>query len=224
MRARLLAGDLEVAIYALPGEEPDERIHSIPLFREQMVLAVHRDHRLAKTGAFPVQEMNGEYYIHRMNCEFAGYADQILKQKGVTCNPVYWSERDDWTLAMVAAGLGFAFMPANSVKHPGVIGLPVVEPEFWREVGLVSVRGRRYSPGGRLAGARGDAEDMVRQTAEAGDGFRGRACACGRRQGGCIRRRSSDRRRLSDAVAAAFPQLAFAKRSQFAAGRASITR
>ncbi len=48
---------------------------------------------------------------------------------------------------MVAAGLGFAFMPAHAVKHSGVIGLPVVEPEFWRQVGLVSVRGRRYSPG-----------------------------------------------------------------------------
>ena len=74
-------------------------------------------------------------------------ADHIPQQKGVTCNPVYWSERDDWTLAMVAAGLGFAFMPANSVKHPGVVRLPLVEPEFWRQVSLVSVRGRRYSPG-----------------------------------------------------------------------------
>jgi LysR family hydrogen peroxide-inducible transcriptional activator len=147
LRARLLDGDLEVAIYALPSGEPDERIHSIPLFRERMVLAVHRGHRLVNTGAFPVQEMNGESYIHRVHCEFAGFADEILRQKGVTCNPVYWSERDDWTLAMVAAGLGFAFMPANAVKHPGVVGLPVVEPEFWREVGLVSVRGRRYSPG-----------------------------------------------------------------------------
>jgi DNA-binding transcriptional LysR family regulator len=147
LRTQLLAGDIEAAIYALPGKEPDERIHSIPLLREQMVLAVHPDHRLVKTGAFPVQEMNGEPYIHRVNCEFAGYADEILQQKGVTCSPVYWSERDDWTLAMVAAGLGFAFMPANSVKRPGVIGLPVVQPEFWREVGLVSVRGRRHSPG-----------------------------------------------------------------------------
>jgi LysR family transcriptional regulator, hydrogen peroxide-inducible genes activator len=142
-----LAGDLEVVIYALPGEEPDLRTHSIPLFREQMVLAVHRGHRLAKERAFPVREMNNESYIHRMNCEFAGYADQILQQQGVTCTPTYWSERDDWTLAMVAAGLGFAFMPANAVKHPGVVGLPVVEPEFWRQVNLVSVRGRRYSPG-----------------------------------------------------------------------------
>ncbi len=147
LRARLLAGDLEVVIYALPGEEPDECTHSIPLFREQMVLAVHRGHRLANERAFPVREMNGECYIHRMNCEFAGYADQILQEQGVTCTPAYWSERDDWTLAMVAAGLGFAFMPANSVKHPGVVGLPVVEPEFWRQVNLVSVRGRRYSPG-----------------------------------------------------------------------------
>jgi LysR family hydrogen peroxide-inducible transcriptional activator len=147
LRSRLLAGDLEVVIYALPGEEPDLRTHSIPLFREQMVLAVHRGHRLAKARAFPVREMNNESYIHRMNCEFAGYADQILQQQGVTCTPTYWSERDDWTLAMVAAGLGFAFMPANAVKHPGVVGLPVVEPEFWRQVNLVSVRGRRYSPG-----------------------------------------------------------------------------
>jgi LysR family hydrogen peroxide-inducible transcriptional activator len=147
LRSRLLAGDLEVVIYALPGEEPDLRTHSIPLFREQMVLAVHRGHRLAKERAFPVREMNNESYIHRINCEFAGYADQILQQQGVTCTPTFWSERDDWTLAMVAAGLGFAFMPANAVKHPGVVGLPVVEPEFWRQVNLVSVRGRRYSPG-----------------------------------------------------------------------------
>ena len=147
LRTRLLAGDLEVVIYALPGEQPDDRTHSIPLFREQMVLAVHRGHRLAKAVAFPVQEMNGESYIHRVNCEFAGYTDEILRQRGVTCTPIYWSERDDWTLAMVAAGLGFAFMPANAVKHPGVVGLPIVQPEFWRQVNLVSVRGRRYSPG-----------------------------------------------------------------------------
>ena len=147
LRERLLAGDLEVVIYALPGEEPDARTHIIPLFREQMVIAVSRDHRLASSEVFPVSEMNGEAYIHRVNCEFAGYADGILREQGVTCSPTYWSERDDWTLAMIAAGLGFGFMPANAVKHPGVVGLPVVEPEFWRQVNLVSVRGRRHSPG-----------------------------------------------------------------------------
>jgi DNA-binding transcriptional LysR family regulator len=147
LRERLLAGDLGVVIYALLGEELDERTHIMPLFAEQMVIIVHRGHRLAGEGVFPVRELNGECYIHRMNCEFAGYADEILKEKGVTCTPTYWSERDDWTLAMVAAGLGFAFMPENSARHPGVVALPVVEPEFWRKVNLVTVRGRPYSPG-----------------------------------------------------------------------------
>jgi DNA-binding transcriptional LysR family regulator len=146
LRDRLLAGDLEGAIYALPGEQRDET-HMMPLFSEQMVIAVHQNHRLSNARSFPVSEMNGENYIHRMNCEFAGYADRILSEKGVTCTPTYWSERDDWTLAMVAAGLGFAFMPTNAVKHPGVIGIPVADPEFWRLVSLVTVRGRRHSPG-----------------------------------------------------------------------------
>ena len=89
------------------------------------------------------------------------------------------SERDDWTLAMVAAGLGFAFMPANSVKHPGVIGLPIVQPEFWRQVGLVSVRGRRYSPAVGSLVREAMRKTLVRKTTGAGDGFRGRACAGG---------------------------------------------
>ena len=147
LRKRLLVGDLEVVIYALPGEEADERTHVQPLFSEQMVIAVNRQHRLANEVGFPVKELNGEHYIHRMNCEFAGYADHILQEKGVTCTPTFWSERDDWTLAMVGAGLGFAFMPANSVNHPDVVGIPVIEPEFWRQVNLVTVRGRPYSPG-----------------------------------------------------------------------------
>ena len=147
LRARLIEGELECVIYALPGEEADARTHVMPLFKEQMVIAVNRGHKFANESGFPARELDGERYIHRMNCEFAGYADQILQEKGVTCTPSYWSERDDWTLAMVAAGLGFAFMPVNAVKHSDVVGVPVTEPEFWRQVNLVTVRGRPHSTG-----------------------------------------------------------------------------
>ncbi len=47
---------------------------------------------------------------------------------------------------MIAAGLGFSFMPENSVCHAGVVARPVTDPEFWREVNLVTVRGRPHSP------------------------------------------------------------------------------
>ena len=175
LRARLLAGDLEVAIYALPGEEPDERIHSIPLFREQMVLAVHRDHRLAKTGAFPVQEMNGESYIHRMNCEFAGYADQILAAEGSDLQSRLLERARRLDLGYGRRRVGICIHACKHGQTP------------WRDwpagrrarILATSKLGERERAslfaGGRLAGARGDAEDMVRQTAGAGDGFRGRA-------------------------------------------------
>jgi LysR family transcriptional regulator, hydrogen peroxide-inducible genes activator len=137
-------GDLEVIIMRCRAKKSTNKRMLQPLFTEQMVIAVHRQHRLANEHGFPAKELNGEHYIHRMNCEFAGYADNILQERGVTCTPTFWSERDDRTLAMVAAGLGFAFMPANSVNHPDVIGVPIVEPECWRQVNLVTGRGRPY--------------------------------------------------------------------------------
>ncbi|TIV06026.1 MAG: LysR family transcriptional regulator, partial [Mesorhizobium sp.] len=115
LRRRLLEGELEAAIYALPSDVADEEVHSLPLFQEQMVMAVHLTHRLAIRRAVQVKHMSNESYIHRNNCEFAGYADAILVEQGVTVSPVYWSDRDDWTLAMIAAGLGFGFMPEHTV-------------------------------------------------------------------------------------------------------------
>ncbi len=146
LQKQLLAGALEVAIYCLPGREPEPRTHVMPLFRERIVIAINPGHRLAASDAIRVKDLDGESYIHRMNCEFAGYADPIFAAQGVKCKAAYWSDRDDWTLAIVAAGIGWAFMPEHSVKHPGVRALPVIEPEFWREVNLVTVRGRPYTP------------------------------------------------------------------------------
>ena len=146
LQKELLEGLLEVAIYCIPGCRPEEHIHAMPLFRERMVVAIHRRHRLANGDTCRVRDLDGECYIHRMNCEFAGYADPVFAAQNARCEAVYWSDRDDWTLAMVAAGVGWAFMPENSVRHAGVVGIPFVEPEFWREVNLVTVRGRPYSP------------------------------------------------------------------------------
>ena len=142
----MTAGEIDAAIYALPGKEPDRQLHFIPLFREQMVIAVHPNHRLANQPAVRVKDLNRESYIHRNHCEFAGYADGILREQGVTVSPAYFSDSEEWTLAMIAAGLGFGFMPRHSVRHSGVVALPVIEPEFWRVVNLVTIAERAHSP------------------------------------------------------------------------------
>jgi DNA-binding transcriptional LysR family regulator len=74
-------------------------------------------------------------------------ARDVFARHGTKVERVYRSDRDDWILAMVAAGLGFGFMPRFSItERAEIVVRPLVEPEFWREVSLVTVRGRPHSP------------------------------------------------------------------------------
>jgi len=144
---RLLNGDLEVAIYCVPGQEPDDRLHYMPLFREQFVIVLSPDHPLASLDVVRPGDLSGCRYLNRINCEFNGYAGPIWQEHGSSgCETVYRSERDDWILAMIASGFGFGFMPQSCARHPMVVTRPIVDPEFWREVNLVTVRGRPHSP------------------------------------------------------------------------------
>jgi DNA-binding transcriptional LysR family regulator len=58
----------------------------------------------------------------------------------------YRSEREDWILTMVAAGLGVCFLPEHTAVFPGVIGCPVTAPSVARSVCVVTVAGRRQAP------------------------------------------------------------------------------
>jgi DNA-binding transcriptional LysR family regulator len=147
LQERLVAGTLDIAIYALPTLPADERLHRLALYREQFMIVTEPRHRLAMQNAIRVKDLDGEPYLWRINCEYAGPADAIFIEQHVDGPTVYQSERDDWIMAMAAAGLGYAFMPALCVNHPGVVARPLVEPEIWREVALVTVRGRPHSPG-----------------------------------------------------------------------------
>jgi DNA-binding transcriptional LysR family regulator len=142
----LLKGDLEAAIFCQPGQL-DDRLHHMPLFREQFLIAVHPKHHLAMNNAIRVRDLDGERYLNRVNCEYASHAGHIFSQQGTRVRLVYRSERDDWILAMVRAGLGFGFMPQYCAANaPDIVMRPLVEPEIWREVNLVTVRGRPHSP------------------------------------------------------------------------------
>lgn len=47
---------------------------------------------------------------------------------------------------MVVAGLGFTYIPEYAVTVPGIITRPLIDPEVYRTVSLVTVRGRPHSP------------------------------------------------------------------------------
>src|SRR5260370_35389574 len=71
--------------------------------------------------------------------------DRVFDDRGVDCETVYRSDRDDWVLAMIASGFGFGFFPRYSISNAAVVARPLINPEFWREVSLTTVKGRPYS-------------------------------------------------------------------------------
>ena len=146
LQDRLLSGELDAAIYALPELSADARLDHLPLYREPFVIVVSDAHRLAHHGTIRGSELAGEPMLWRTHCAYEAAMRQTLVHPGADRPPVFQSERDDWILQMAAAGLGFGFMPAFSAAYPGVAALRLIEPEVAREMSLVTVRGRPDSP------------------------------------------------------------------------------
>lgn len=141
----LLSGKIEVAIYGLPEGIADQ-FHALPLFNERFVVACSQTHRFAAMDVVRCSDLHQERYVNRYNCEYYEYAGNILRAMGVYVDVVMRSERDDWVQAMILAGLGFGFFSEFSVTMPGIVIKPLIEPEFGRQINLVTVRGRPHSP------------------------------------------------------------------------------
>jgi len=141
----LTQGQIDVAIYCSP-DAPNEALHMLPLFDERFMIAVAQGHPLAHLKQVTIPDLEGHNYLSRVNCEYLGYIRDIRESMGVEIRRIYASERDDWIQCMVAAGLGFSIVPEFSVTIPGLVSMPLVDPEFRREINLVTVRGRPHSP------------------------------------------------------------------------------
>jgi LysR family transcriptional regulator, hydrogen peroxide-inducible genes activator len=146
LRSELIAGNLDVAIYAEPSGDADERLHNLPLFQETMVVAVANGHALSQHNRLFAKHLDGQPYLERVNCEWGAYGDKLFTDRGVTGPVVCKSTRDDWVLAMAAQGIGYAFIPETSAHHPGVTQLTVADMDLRRSVNIVTVRGRKHSP------------------------------------------------------------------------------
>jgi DNA-binding transcriptional LysR family regulator len=140
-------GELDVAILgAFEQKEQNPHLHYLSLFREPFMVAVGLNHRLANVDTVRLIDLQEENYISRVHCEVYEAVVDVFAEHGVCSEPVYESDRDDWILAMVAAGMCYSFIPEQCVHHPQVVAKPLIEPEFWREVSLMTVRGRPHSP------------------------------------------------------------------------------
>jgi len=141
----LLQGELDLAVMAQP-EAFNERLDVLPLYRERFCIAFPAGHRLEQQNRVAVADVAGETYLRRINCEYRDYLAERLAEHGLAVRVGFQSEREDWIQMMVAAGFGVCFLPEFSATIPGVRTQPVSDPEVVREISLVSMGGRRFSP------------------------------------------------------------------------------
>ncbi|HTV67945.1 MAG TPA: LysR family transcriptional regulator [Rhizobiaceae bacterium] len=141
----LSEGKLDIALLAQP-EPFGQRLKAESVYSERFGLAFSTGHPFEMRNTLQVADVRGEAYLERINCEYGDYIDALCKDLGFEIHSAYRSEREDWILAMVAAGMGVCFIPEFSASQPGVCHRPIVEPEIVREVSLVSVADRLSSP------------------------------------------------------------------------------
>jgi LysR family transcriptional regulator, hydrogen peroxide-inducible genes activator len=140
----LVKGELDVSLMARPGGFAAP-LQASELYSKRFVIACSAGHRFATRQRIMMAELDGEFYLSRINCEFYDVLDEMCRKQGVNLIKSYRSEREDWILTMVAAGLGVCFLPEYTAIFPGVVGCPVVSPAVERKVCLVTVARRRPS-------------------------------------------------------------------------------
>ena len=145
LTALLLDGTLDVALMAQPAPF-DSRLRPEPIYAERFGLAFCVGHPFEKRNTLSLSDVEGEPYLDRINCEYSDHIDALCSERRIHITTAYRSEREDWIMAMAAAGMGVCFAPEFSAAVPGVCHRPVADPEVSRDVSLVSVAGRISSP------------------------------------------------------------------------------
>jgi LysR family hydrogen peroxide-inducible transcriptional activator len=140
----LVKGELDVALMARPSGFSGS-LQALELYSERFVIACSAGHRFARQNTVNLADLDGEFYLSRINCEFYDVLADLCEKENVHLVKSYRSEREDWILTMVAAGMGICFLPEYTASFPGVVGCPMVLPEIRRSVCLVGVAGRRRS-------------------------------------------------------------------------------
>ena len=144
MTELLLSGSIDVALMAQPGAF-DQRLHAEPIYRERFGIAFPAGHQLEERNTVHVTDVRGETYLSRINCEYRDYLAEMCRERGVDIRRGFRSEREDWIMIMVAAGMGICFLPEYSATHPGIRHRLVDGPAVSRDVSLVTVAGRSLS-------------------------------------------------------------------------------
>ncbi len=149
LQQKLELGEIDLAVVSASTPVPDA-FRTELLYVEPYVVVVPPGHRLGRLSDVRLADVHGEPYVDRLACEMREAVMALSRQAGVNLYAICRSDKEDWVEAMVLAGLGFAFMPAYSMRSPDLHWRALVDPPVSRDVVAVDCRGRSRSPAVKL--------------------------------------------------------------------------
>lgn len=145
----LETGLADVAVVTLPVSDPSLTV--VPLFSEDLVIAVGRGHRLADRGSIVLNELQDEpWLLSPENYELREAALNACRRAGFTPHVVLDGGEMDTMLRLVAAGMGVALVPRLAIQ--GLVDLAVLrvsDQHLQRSLGIVWRGDRTASPAAR---------------------------------------------------------------------------
>lgn len=141
---RIQSGDLDIALAALPLKNPD--IVCSELFREPLLVAVGRHHRLARAASVDLAEVRHErmLLLKDGHCFRQDVLTACTWAK-VEFHSIFESDQFASIFPLVASGFGVSLVPAMAAAHAMDCNIvPLLKPAF-RRVGYVQARQRFVS-------------------------------------------------------------------------------
>ncbi|MDI4237935.1 LysR family transcriptional regulator [Bradyrhizobium sp. Arg237L] len=143
--AMLLDGEINAALVGGAVELP-ERIDRWPLFEERYVLVLSRKHPMARQTVIPLQDLHEAVFLERVGCDVAGRFKQACFADHPGPKVVHRSAEERHLQQMASAGFGAILAPEHAPRLPSLAAIPIEGDPVRREVQLLAVAGRQYSP------------------------------------------------------------------------------
>jgi len=145
--AAVVSGEADFA-FGFPGTA-DAALQFEPLWRDPYVLAVRRDHPLARRRGVNVADVGSDAWLSVAHTSRNRQVlDEYFNAQGRA--PQAWLEVAHVTtlLAMVDTGLGVGIVPSLALPqgHAGIVGVKLLGIEATRHIGLLTLEGRRLTP------------------------------------------------------------------------------
>jgi DNA-binding transcriptional LysR family regulator len=143
--AMLLDGEINAALVGDAVELP-ERIDRWMLFEERYVLVLSRKHPMARQTVISLQDLHEAVFLERVGCDVAGRFKQACFADHPGPKVVHRSAQESHLQQMASAGFGAILAPEHAPRLPSLTAIPIEGDPVRREVQLLAVAGRQYSP------------------------------------------------------------------------------